>query len=109
MNIIDRFDTWILIWFVLFFVSAFLLDRCLTVKRLRDELKAIKRQEHRAWMAAEKARREKRQLAIRKDAAVDYTRQRWKDDVDALTREIEKKDRLLNQKWREALENVQDR
>lgn len=109
MNILDRFDSWILIWFVSFFIGGFLLDRCLTVKRLRDELKSIKRQEHRAWMAAEKARREKRQLAIRKDAAVNYTRQRWQDEVDALTREIEKKDRLLNQKWREAMENVQDR
>ena len=109
MGLFDRLDTWILLWFVLFSLFSFLVGRCWTVKRLREELQAMKRQEHRAWMAAEKARREKRQLAIRKDAAVDYTRQQWQDEVDALTREIEKKDRLLNQKWREAMNNVPDR
>ena len=102
----ERLDTWILLWFVLFLVGGFVVDRCLTVKRLREELQAMKRQEHRAWMACEKARREKRQMAARKEAAVDYTVARWKEEVEALNREIEKKDRLLNQKWREARENV---
>lgn len=104
----ERIETWILLWCILFLVAGFVVDRCLTVKRLREELQDMKRQEHRAWMAAEKARREKRQMAARKEAAVDYTVSRWKEEVAALTREIEKKDRLLNQKWTEARDNVQN-
>lgn len=102
----ERFDTWLLLWLALWLLVCFLIERCMTVKRLREELQDMKRQEHRAWMAAEKARREKRQMSARKEAAVDYTVSRWKEEVEALNREIEKKDRLLNQKWREARENV---
>lgn len=104
----ERIETWILLWCILFLVACFVADRCIAVKRLREELREMKRAEQRAWMAAEKARREKRQMAARKEAAVDYTVSRWKEEVAALTREIEKKDRLLNQKWTEARDNVQN-
>ena len=102
----ERLDTWLVLALVLWFLAGFIIDRCLTVKKLKEELRDMKRREHRAWMAAEKARREKRQMAARKEAAVDYTIARWKEEVESLNREIEKKDRLLNQKWREARENV---
>lgn len=102
----ERLDTWLILALVLWLLIGFTIDRCATVKRLRKELEAVRRQEHRARVAAEKARREKRLMAMRKEAAVDYTIERWKEEVEELKREIEKKDRLLNQKWREARDNV---
>lgn len=104
----ERLDTWLLLWFVLFLVGGFLIDRCLTIKQLRQELKAMKKKEREAWLACERLRREKKHMAVRKEAAVDYTVARWKEEVEALNREIEKKDRLLNQKWREVMSNVQN-
>lgn len=104
----ERLDTWLILGLLLWLLVCFLLDRCNKVKKLKQELKARRRAEHRAWLACEKARRQKRQMAARAEAVLDHTRACWKEEVAELELELAKKERLLNQKWREARENVQN-
>ena len=100
--IFDRMDTWILIGLWGSLIVSLIIEQHIQIKRLRKANKCLLRKAAEAGRAAEDARQ---QAKIK----MDCMKRIWQKEMDSLreefVEELEKKDKLLNQKWKAANRN----